>query len=299
MILVVGATGRLGGEITQRLLARGDRVRVLVRKDSPAEQLAQQGLATSPERLIAAGADPVYGDMKDKPSLDEACRNVDVVITTANSAMRGGPDNAQSVDLDGNHDLIDAARRAGVRQFIFVSATLADPTSPIPFLQAKGKTEQTLQSSGLAYTIIAPDAFMDVWVAMVVGMPALSSQPVVVVGSGNRKQSFIAAQDVAQFVAAAVDNAAALNKRLVLGGPQAVSFRDAAGVFSRVLGREVAVRSVDPGTPIPHLPDMMVAMLAGFDMRDSIVETAPLAEAFGVPLTSVETFARQMVQAQA
>jgi uncharacterized protein YbjT (DUF2867 family) len=294
MILVVGATGRLGGVITERLLARGARVRVLLRKDSPAEHLAQQGLATLPQRLLAAGAEPVYGDLKEAGSLAQACRGVDIVITTANSAMRGGTDTAQAVDLAGNRALIDAASRAGVRQFIFVSATLADARSPIPFLQAKGKTEHTLQSSGMTYTIIAPDAFMDVWIAMVVGVPALSGQPVVVVGGGNRKQSFIAARDVAQFTVAAVDNAAALNRRLVLGGPQPVSFRDAASVFSRVLGRDVAVRSVDPGTPIPHLPDMMVAMLAGFDMRDSIVETAPLAQAFGVPLTSVETFARQM-----
>jgi hypothetical protein len=86
--------------------------------------------------------------------------------------------------------------------------------------------------------------------------------------------------------------------KLVLGGPQAVSFRDATGVFARILGREIAVKSAHPGTPIPQLPDSMVVMLAGFDMRDSILETRPLARAFGVPLTSVETFAREMVQVQ-
>lgn len=296
MILVVGATGRLGGVITQRLLMRGNRVRILVRANSPAEQLAAQGLATSPQRLIAAGAEPVSGDLKDRASLDQACRNVDVVITTANSALRGGADNAQTVDLDGNRHLIEAAQNGGVRQFIFVSATLADAKSPIPFLQAKGKTEQALQASGMSYTIVAPDAFMDVWIAMVVAMPALSGLPVTVVGSGNRRQSFIAASDVAQFIVAAVAHPAATNKRLVIGGPEALSFRDAAGVFSRVLGRGVAVQSVDPGTPIAHLPDMMVAMLAGFDMRESVIDTAPLAGTFGVPLTSVEAFARQMVQ---
>jgi NADH dehydrogenase len=299
MILVVGATGRLGGVITERLLTRGDRVRILVRRDSPAEQLAAQGLATSPQRLIAAGAEPVSGDLKDRASLAEACPNVDVVITTANSAQRGGADNAQSVDLDGNRNLMEAAHNAGVRQFIFVSATLADAKSPIPFLQAKGKTEQALQASGMSYTIMAPDAFMDVWIAMVVAMPALSGQPVTVVGSGNRRQSFIAASDVAQFTVAAVANPAATNKRLVIGGPEALSFRDAAAVFSRVLGRGVAVQSVDPGTPIPHLPDMMVAMLAGFDIRESVIDTAALAKTFGVPLTSVEAFARQMAVARA
>lgn len=297
MILVVGATGRLGGLITEQLCTRGERVRALVRRDSPAEQLAAQGLATSPQRLVAAGAEPVTGDLKDRASLDAACRGATVVITTANSAMRGGADNAQTVDHDGNRNLIDAAAQAGVRQFIFVSATLADPKSPIPFLQAKGKTEQTLQSSGMSYTIVAPDAFMDVWITMVVALPAFGGQPVTVVGSGNRRQSFIAAGDVAGFVVAAVNNPAAADTRLVIGGPEALSFRDAAAVFGRVIGRDIPVQSVDPGTPIPHLPDMMVAMLAGFDMRESVIDSTALARTFGVPLTSVEAFARQMARA--
>jgi uncharacterized protein YbjT (DUF2867 family) len=299
MILVVGASGRLGGLITERLLARGDRVRVLLRPDSPAEQLAAQGLATSPTRLLGAGAEPIYGDLKDSASLDEACRGAAVVITTANSAMRGGADNIQSVDLLGNRNLIDAARRAGVGQFVFVSTHLADPASPVPFLQAKGKSEEALRSSGMAYTILAPDALMDVWVAMVVGLPALRGQPVIVVGGGHRKQSFIAAADVAQFAVVAVGHPAAVNRRLVVGGPQALSFRDATSAFARVIGRDLVVKSVDPGTPIPHLPDTMVAMLAGVDMRDSILDTSQLAEVFGVRLTSVESFARQMMQTQA
>ena len=65
MILVVGATGQLGGMITQRLLAEGKDVRILVRHNSPSEELAKQGLATSSQTLIDAGAQPVYGDLKE------------------------------------------------------------------------------------------------------------------------------------------------------------------------------------------------------------------------------------------
>jgi len=70
MILVVGATGILGGLITQKLLADDKEVRILVRHDSPAEGMALERMATSPKALIEAGAEPFYGDLKDRDTLD-------------------------------------------------------------------------------------------------------------------------------------------------------------------------------------------------------------------------------------
>ena len=289
MILIVGSTGSLGGAIAQTLLARGDSVRILTRQDA-----STLGDNSSLQQLVAAGAKPLRGDMKDRASLDRACAGVRTVITTANSAMRGGEDNVQSVDADGNRSLIDAAKHAGVAQFIFVSANGADPDSPVPFFAAKGKTEQHLQASGVPYTILAPEAFMEVWMGMVVGGPALANQPVTVVGSGERRHTFISARDVAQFAVASVGNRHALNRKLVLGGPQALSFREAAQVFGRVLGREVAVHSIAPGQPIPGFPQVVADIMAGLDMHDSIVDMTALAGQFGITLTSADDFARQM-----
>ena len=170
MILVVGATGSVGGAIALRLLEQGKAVRVLLRPNSPAEALAAQGMATSPKRLLEAGAEPVYGDLKDRASLDGAVTGVQTVITTANSAVRGGDDNPQTVDLQGNFNLIDAAKAAGVEHFIFVSILGYDPNSPNPFFAAKGKTEEHLINSGMHYTILAPDIFAEVWVGLVIGI---------------------------------------------------------------------------------------------------------------------------------
>ena len=63
MILVVGATGLLGGTITRKLLQEGKEVRILVRHNSPAEAMAKQGLATPAQTLIDAGAQPIYGEV--------------------------------------------------------------------------------------------------------------------------------------------------------------------------------------------------------------------------------------------
>jgi uncharacterized protein YbjT (DUF2867 family) len=297
LILIVGATGLLGGMITRQLLEQGNEVRILVRKNSPSEQLAQQGMATPARSLIEAGARPVYGDLKDPASLAAACVGIDTVITTANSAVRGGEDTPETVEMQGNRDLIDAAKAAGVGHFIFVSAQIADPDSPVPFIAGKGQTELYLQDSGMPYTIIAPNSFMDTWIFLLVALPIVTGQPVMLVGSGDRKHSFIAMADVAAFTIASVSNPEAINRKLILGGPEALSFRDAAVAYERVLGREIEVRSVPPGTPLPNLSPGAAAMAAGFDTYDSPVAMDGLAARYGVALTPLEAFVRLTAQA--
>jgi uncharacterized protein YbjT (DUF2867 family) len=93
MILVVRATGLPGGMITGRLLDQGKRVRALVR---------QPGGAQSPE---ARGVETVTGDLKDAAPLERACQEVEIVITAANSAARGGDDHPQTVEDQGSRNL--------------------------------------------------------------------------------------------------------------------------------------------------------------------------------------------------
>jgi uncharacterized protein YbjT (DUF2867 family) len=281
MILVVGATGNLGGAVTRMLLAEGQPVRILARSQSNYQPLAD------------AGAQVVLGDLKQRGALDPACEGVDTLITTANSAARGGEDNPQTVDLEGNRNLIDAAKAAGVKQFIFVSVLGADPNSPVPFIQTKGKTEDTLRESGIPYTVLAPNGYMEVMVAMVVGMPAMMGQPVTIVGGGRRKHSFISAGDVAAFILAAIGNPAAINQKLLLGGPQPLSFRDAVAIYERVLGHQIQVRSVAPGEPVPGLPETMAQVLAGLDTYDSPLDMTETARTFGIQLTPLEEVARR------
>ena len=138
MILVVGATGDLGGLIARTLLDQGNPVRVLVRSRS------RDGA------LVAAGAEAATGDLKDQASLRAACRGVDAVVTTATATARGGDDTIESVDRIGNRNLVDAAAAEGVHHFVFVSALGASPGHSMPLLRAKGETEQRLRDSGMA-----------------------------------------------------------------------------------------------------------------------------------------------------
>jgi uncharacterized protein YbjT (DUF2867 family) len=275
MILVVGATGQLGGTIARRLIAGGAPVRVLVRPE------------TDPGAHASGLAQLVRGDLRDRASLDAACAGVTTVITTANSARRGGGDTVDTVDLNGTRNLIDAAAAAGVQHFIYTSVLGVTPDSPVPFLAAKASNEAHLRASGMTWTILAPNAFMESWPAMVVGMPAMAGLPVTIVGEGRRKHTFVSERDVASFAVTAATHPAARNRHIPIGGPEALSWREAAAIYERVLGHPIEIRSVAPGTPIPGIPDVVLPFLAGLDTYESNFDAQPIAAEFGVRLTTL------------
>jgi NADH dehydrogenase len=295
MILVVGATGILGGMITQRLLSEGRDVRILVRHNSASEKMVLQGIATSARSLIDAGAQPVYGDLKELASIEKACEGIETVITTATSAMRGGEDTVETVDRQGNRNLIDAARKAKVKQFIFISFIGADLNNPVPLFQAKAKTEVILGKSGMPYTVLAPNYFMESWVGMVVGIPLQARRPITLVGTGQRLHSLISIGDVAAFTIATVGNPAAKNQRLVLGGPEPVSWCGIVDAFGKVLGQNLPVQFVNPGETIPGLPEIVPPVLAGMETYDSPIPMDELARNFGVKQTTLTVFIHRML----
>lgn len=285
MVLVVGATGQLGGRIVRELLSRSQKVRALCREGSGSGALRRMG------------AEIVMGDLTDRISVEKACVGIDTVVTTANTARRSGTDTVERVDLAGTRNLIDAAKQAGVGHLVFTSALGASPAHPVPFLAAKGQSEEYLRTSGVPWTILSPNAFMDWWPGVVVGGPALAGRPVVLVGEARRRHAFIAEHDVAAFAVAAVLNPAARNRQLPLGGPRAVSWRDVVACYELVLGRNLAVRFVPPGEPVDGVNPMLLGLLAMHDTYDSDIDTGPLAREFGVTLTPLEAWVRASVGA--
>ncbi len=297
MILVVGATGRLGGMITRQLLAQGQTVRILVRQHSPWAALAELGAATSAQSLIDAGAQPVYGDLKERATLATACLGIDTVITTANAAMRGGDDNFERVDLKGTKNLIDAAQAAGVRHFVYTSVLGSAPNHPNPLFNAKDQCERYLKArsmtNGMTYTILKPGPFMEIWIGSIVGGPLATGQTVTLVGAGARKQAFVAMGDVVAYAVAAVANPVAHNQEILIAGAPAYSWTEAVAAVKRVLKRPIPVRYVQPGKPIPLVPSGMGQMLAALEMADSVVDMGETAAIYGIEPTSVDAFAWQ------
>jgi uncharacterized protein YbjT (DUF2867 family) len=276
MILVVGSTGMLGGKITRRLLEQGHDVRILVR---PTSDYAS---------LVEAGAKPAIGDLKDPASLRRAVEGVDTVITTANSARREGEDNVESVDLNGNAALIDAANDAGVKQFVFTSALGSPPDSPIPFIAAKGKSEQRLRESGMPFTILAPTPYMEIWLGMVVLGPMFEGREISYIGDGTQRHSMVSVDDVASFAVAAVDHPDARNAYVAIGGPAPFSWRDAVASVERATGRKLEQRGLPPGERVPGLADAVQGLVTLLGTTEIQVDANETAKRFGVRQTTLD-----------
>jgi uncharacterized protein YbjT (DUF2867 family) len=233
MNLVVGATGLVGGEICRLLAETGRPVRALVRPGTGTDAIA---------RLRDLGAEIVQGDLKDRGSIDAACRNAVTVISTASSTLRRqAGDSIESVDHQGQLNLVEAAEAAGVRQFILVSFPPIDLEFPLQ--SAKRAVEQRLARSRMRHTVLQPTCFMEIWLS-----PALGFDPcggtATVFGSGHNKVSWISFLDVARFAVAALQDSRTVGGTFKLGGPDALSPIEVVAVAEQLVKKPIALQHV-------------------------------------------------------
>ncbi len=294
MILVAGATGSLGGRITRGLLAQGKAVRILARNNPISAELAKQGRANTVQSLVDAGAQAVYGDLKDRASLDAAVAGIDTVITTATTTQRGGDDTLQAVDLQGMLDLIDAAKRAGVNRFIYTSAIGSVQGHPVPLFNIKGTCEAALERSGMDYTILQPAVFMEIWIGMVVGMPLMAQQPITLIGQGDHRHNFISEADVAAFAIAMVGNPRSANQRIVLGGPASYTWTEVVNAVSAAMGAQLPINYLPLGSEVPLLPPETGTLLNAMETFETFVDMRETAPAYGIELTTLDEFIPRM-----
>lgn len=234
MILVVGSTGYLGHEICRRLRAQGRDVRGLMRATSDPAMVGS---------LQQLGVETVQGDLKDRASLDRACRGVDTVITTATITRSKQPDDSlEATDRDGQLSLVEAAKAAGVKQFIYVSVPL-EHMLPNPLGEAKRAVEQAVRSSGMTYTILEPGVFMEVWLSPFMGFDHPNAKATIF-GSGEDPVAFITLGDVAEYAVQSVDNPGARNVTVEMGGSDPMSFNEVVRIFEEVGGKPFEVSHV-------------------------------------------------------
>jgi uncharacterized protein YbjT (DUF2867 family) len=233
MDLVVGATGTLGFEISLKLRRRGHEVRALVRKESPAERVAQ---------LEAAGVQLSYGDLKDQDSLARACQGIESIVSTASSTQsRADGDSIETVDLQGQLRLVEAAQSARVRGFVFVS--FPEAKIAFPLQSAKRSVEERLRSSTLRHTILQPPHFFETWFSAALGFD-WQERRARLFGNGDAKLNFVSYKDVAEVAVRLIGQPAAQQKTFAFGGPDALSQRDMVAHFERLTGRAFAIETV-------------------------------------------------------
>jgi uncharacterized protein YbjT (DUF2867 family) len=289
MILLVGASGRLGSVVAELLLAQGKAVRAMTGTPLTLTHLKQQG------------AEVVSGDLRDPASLLRACQGVEQVVAAAYALDGKGDNNPHTVEDAGNRRLIDAAKAAGVQHFIFVSILGGGPDAPLEFFRIKYRTEEYLRASGLNFTILRPGAYMELW-AQLIGQPILAQGKATIFGRGNNPINFVAVEDMARFVSIALDDSRTRNTVIEVGGPENLTMNQLAEIFERASGRQAKKRHI----PLPLMraisllmqpinPTMSRLIRNGISMDTAKLhyETAATARAFGVKPTLFEEIARR------
>ncbi len=231
MILLAGGTGNLGRRVVPRLLAQGCAVRILTRDAARAVGLAGEGVAIA------------TGDVRDPSAVARALVGVQTVVSAIQGFSGTGGDSPETVDHAGNGILMRAAREAGVAHFVLVSVEGAAPDHPMGLHRAKYRAEQELRASGLAWTILRPTASMETW-AQLVGTPLRETGKTRLFGRGENPINFVAADDVARFVALAVADTALRGQVVEIGGPENLTFRQFAQAFHAPNGKPGAISHV-------------------------------------------------------
>jgi len=284
IVLVAGATGVTGRMIVHKLLARGERVRALVREGSDHQD------------LVEAGAEIVFGDLKRPLSIREAMEGVDRVISTATASGRGGEDTIEAVDRIGTAALIEAAREAGVRRFVFVSAHGFEDL-PLALARAKTESEKRLAASGVPWTVLRPGLFMDVWIGWVLGAQIANAGRVVVAGDKDARYGFVAAENVADLAVAVLDEPRAENATIPFLFDVA-SFPEVVKKIGKAIGRSIPVEAAPAGESIDALPPVVVEIWERMSRNEPPEPTEEVARSFGIRPVTLDEYIERTFKAQ-
>jgi uncharacterized protein YbjT (DUF2867 family) len=281
MILVVGATGNTGRETVPRLLERGIAVRALSR---------------DPERARAlpgfSGAEIVAGDPARPETLEPAMQGVTKVFLIPPS----GPGSDTS-----EQNVIEAARRAGVRHIVKLSALCADPSAPSMALSHNYRAEEILKSSGVPYTILRPSSFMQNFLYYY--SASIRGEGAVYQSLGEARMAIIDTRDIAEVAVKVLTSEGHEGKTYDLTGPEALTYAEAAEKLGAAIGRPV--RYVDvPAAAYEQalvgfgLPPFVAAEVVNIYGRGPYREgkagsiSSSVADLLGRPARSFSEFAR-------
>jgi uncharacterized protein YbjT (DUF2867 family) len=281
MILVTGATGKIGSELVRLLAERGEPVRALARHAGRGAELP--------------GVEWVAVDLAQREGLAEAFAGTErLFLLTANSE--------DMVRLQKN--AIEAARKAGVRHVVKLSALGASDHSKSVIGLWHYNVERVLKESGLAWTILRPHHFMDNLLDM---RETIVREGAVYSAAGEGKIPFIDTRDIAAAAVPTLTDSGHEGKVYTLTGPRALSYREATEILSRVLGRPLSyvVDSEDEtwrrqrriGEPPWRISALLA--LASYQRAGGATEqvTSTVEELTGRPPRTFEEFARDHASA--
>ena len=232
MILLAGGSGQLGTRVVRALTGRGLAVRVLTRDPGRASHLTGQH------------AEVVRGDVRDRASVCAAAAGATIVVSAVHGFIGPRGISPETVDRDGNVNLIDAARAVGA-DIVLMSVLGAAADSPMELFRMKYAAERYLQASGVPATIVRSAAFLETWVELLRKTTGRSGRPLVF-GRGDNPINFVSVTDVAAVVERAVTDPTTRGRTLEISGPQNLTLIQLALAVQASAGRASAPRHVPP-----------------------------------------------------
>ncbi len=297
-VVVAGGTGFIGRAVVERLLAAGQDVAVTTR--DPGGRDPWDGQV---ERRQAFAGDHV--------SLARVFTRADVVVQCIQFPNHPVENRALGhtyleVDGRGTAVAVQAARRVGVRRFVYVSGAGAGQGRPQPWFRAKDQAEAALRASGLEAVVLRPswvygpgDRSMSRFVFFCRQLPVVP-----VIGDGRNRVEPVWLDDVARCVELAVLREDAAGRTLELGGPERLSIDEILLTIQKVLGRR---------RPLLHHPAALMKLLVrplallaqpplspaaiDFVLQEAEIDPRPAWEWCGVPFTRLEDGLRRMLRA--
>src|SRR5271166_4003373 len=288
IVAIAGGSGFIGRAIARRLAGMPD---IHVHAMSRSPERARQ-------RLDLPNLEWVRAEVTDHSTLPNALQGAQVVVSTVQ--FEGYPvENPKKgltferVDYGGTVALLDAAKKVGVGQFVYISGAAADESATHPGFRAKGRAEPAIRESGLAYTIFRPSLVYGPEDKVVNGLArALRFAPVFgVPGTGRQKVQPVLVDDLAACVTLAVSGRGR-NGTYDIGGPDLMTFDEMMRIIMDASGHR---------RPLFHIPEGVMRGVGGlleklpkpplsrdavtFVTADNAADIKPLIDEFGINLT--------------
>lgn len=227
-IVLAGAFGKLGGDILRALVRDGHEVLAI---DMVTRELdgiegkyqAKTVDVTKPEQLAGV------------------CDGADAVITTVGLTKTSATVTNYEIDYQGNLNLLEEAKRAGVKKFAYVSVLKADKAPKVPMLHAKYLLEEKLKQSGISYVIYRPTGyFYDI---VKVFKPMIEKGSVTLLGSEPVSANVIDTTDLADYILLHLNDN---NKTYDIGGTETYTYEEIARMCFEAAGKPAVIKKAPP-----------------------------------------------------
>lgn len=222
-VVLCGAYGNLGSDVLKTLVGNG--------YETVAADMAEKDLGEEfrvPFRKI---------DVTKPETLKGIFEGADAVITTVGLTTGSATVTNYEIDYQGNLNLLNEAKEAGVKHFVYISVIKADKAPKVPMLHAKAMFEEELKKSGITYVIHRPTGyFYDI---VKVFRPMIEKGEVTLLGKKPVHANVISTEDFADFIVKHIEDE---NVTYNVGGKETYSYEEIANMCFKAAGKEPVIK---------------------------------------------------------